>query len=786
MERLKSRGRSSRLISRIGKASVVLIACLAAIPKPPLREGLSFSQAVFDRGGRLLRLTTAADERFRMWQPLSSFSPELIEATLLHEDRHFKYHPGFNPVSLVRAAWHTYVGGGRRIGGSTLTMQLARIRYRMKSRTLRGKLVQLARAVQLERHYSKKEILEAYLNLAPYGENVEGAAAASLIYFGKAANRLTLQEILTLAVIPQSPTRRALGTSRGAAPINVDLSAARNALFERWIADHPGDLEQRQMMALPIKVGSRSALPFLAPHFTDDLLQEDRDLTGSIPSTLDLDLQKTVERLVATYVESRRMQGVHNAAVLLADHRTMDVLAAVGSADYFDESIQGQVNGFRAKRSPGSLLKPFAYALGFDQGVVHPMTMLKDTPSRFSGFSPENFDRDFSGPVAARDALIRSRNVPAVEIASRLREPNFYGFLRHVNIDLPRGPDYYGLAPVLGGAEVTMENLVQLYASLANRGEIRGVRTRMDRDAPGGDPLFTPESSFMVLEVLKDVVRPNQGYRPEWTGNIAPVYWKTGTSSAFRDAWSVGIFGQYVLAVWLGNFNGEGNPSFIGIQTAAPLFFGIIDALQPHAENLYLTGPARLGRLSKVRVCAVSGRIPNPHCPHTVDTWFIPGRSPIERCDIHRLVPIDSTTGRRACLDRASRVKPSIFEFWPSDLLDLFRRAGIPRRTPPPDNPRCPIDINDNRGVPPVISSPETGVAYTMRMTAIEKPSIPLAAVADADVRRLYWFDGDRYVDKANNGETLYWVPRQGKSVLRVIDDHGRADAVTIEVVLTQ
>src|SRR5207249_1599221 len=276
--------------------------------------------------------------------------------------------------------------------------------------------------------------------------------------------------------------------------------------------------------------------------------------------------------------------GVHNAAAMLVDSRTMAVQALVGSANFFNKDIAGQVNGTAAKRSPGSTLKPFIYALALDQGVLHPMTVLKDAPSAFGAYSPENFDGRFVGPLTAKDALIRSRNVPAVYVASHLSKPDLYDFLQMAGVSGLRSREYYGLALVLGGGSLTMEELVALYGALANHGVVRPVRYRADQRMPAGVRVLSAEASYVTLDMLKDNPRP--GDLSAATPGPLSVYWKTGTSYGFHDAWAIGIFGPYILAVWVGNFDGAGNPAFVGVQMAAPLFFQVVDAIEAQEPSL--------------------------------------------------------------------------------------------------------------------------------------------------------------------------------------------------------
>ena len=567
-------------------AAVLLFAALAAASRlalkpPPLRSGPGFSRAVYDRNGRLLRLTLSPDGKYRLWLPLSEISPKLIDATLLQEDRRFRFHPGADPAALLEAAWITYGKHGRRRGGSTITMQLARLKYGMDSSRALGKVLQIVRAFQLELYFSKDEILEAYLNFLPYGGNIEGAGAASLVYFGKDASRLDLSEAVTLAVIPQNPIRRTLTGAETAD--DRAREEARRRLFARWAAKHPDDARGGSFLEAPWRVRDARSLPFLAPHFVG------RALTSTsaerLVTTLDLDSQRLVERLIAGYVARRKDQGIRNAAALLVDFTTMEVEAAVGSADFRDEDIQGQVSALTAKRSPGSALKPFVYGLAFEQGLIHPLSLLKDSPASFGVYDPENFDGEFAGPLPAREALIKSRNIPAVALDAQLKPPGLYGFLKDAGVDLPEPPEHYGLGLALGAGEVTMEDLARLYASLGNSGELKPLRRLAAEPEVPGRRLLTPEATFLVMDSLKSNPRPHQNFREDWRANESAIYWKTGTSWAFRDAWSAGVFGRHVLIVWIGDFRGRGNPAFVGADAAAPLFFEIADALNERSPE---------------------------------------------------------------------------------------------------------------------------------------------------------------------------------------------------------
>ncbi len=763
----------------------------------PLDRWFTSSRAVYDRQGKLLRLTLSDDQKYRIWYPLDQISPSLVEAALLKEDHGFFMHPGINPVALVRAAVSTYVVRSRRIGGSTITMQVARMLYGIRSKNIGAKVYQITRALQLELFHSKREILEAYLNLVPMGANVEGIGAASLIYFHKNPVRLSLPEALTLVEIPQSPTARGLN--------RVKSTKVPVVAVERWIAKHPESGALRRDAALPVQAFALSDLPFSAPHFTDEVLRRN-PYAREVTTSLDLSLQSLVERRMKSELATLATRGVHNAAALLVDSRTMEVRAMVGSANYFDATIAGQVNGTTAKRSPGSTLKPFVYGLALDRGLIHELSMLKDAPTSFGSFDPENFDRDFAGPISARDALIRSRNIPAVALYSQLDSPTgngLYHLLTDAGITRMRGEKVYGYALPLGGSELTMEELVGLYGTLANGGEHSPVRYFARDPKVKPEPrksLMSPEAAYIVYDMLTANPRPDQTYRDAWIRDPLPVAWKTGTSHAFRDAWSIGLFGPYVLAVWVGNFDGSSNPNLVGRDIAAPIFFGIVDAMKAvdgsRSGEGVLRGfmpPLAPTTVSHVKVCSRSGHLPGRYCHDQIDALYIPGKSPIKVCDVHRLFRIDVRSGRRVCesagaLAAANTLtRDEVFEVWPSDILRLFKRAGLGRRTPPPFEAGCGFGERLGTGRPPAIASPKTEMTYLFRYANQDSDAtLPLNAIADGEVRTLYWFMNDEYLGKSDRDQPLLWKMRPGSFQVRAVDDQGRTDSRTFRVEVAQ
>jgi penicillin-binding protein 1C len=759
---------------KVAVVSLVAIVSSARLLRPPLISPEGFSQAVFDDRGNLLRLTLSHDEKYRLWTPLAQISPKVIEATLAEEDQYFRWHWGVNPLALVRATFRTFLKRDRRLGASTITMQLVRLTQGFGTKNAYGKIRQIFSALWLELNYSKDKILEAYLNLVPYGLNVEGVGAASFIYFQKPPEKLNLAEALSLVAIPQNPTLR----SPKAGTPNPSYLKTRDRLFKRWMErdGHTGDHE-----VLGISLRLPRDLPFRAPHFVDEALRRFPS-RPRIYTTLNSSFQNLLERRISGYIEQKKGRGIKNAAAMLLDYRTMEVKSVVGSANFHDAEISGQVNGTKALRSPGSTLKPFIYGLAIDQGLIHPRTMLKDTPINFGPDNPENSDHDFIGPVSAHAALNMSRNLPALWLSNRLKTPSLFQFLTRAGIHYPRDEEYYGLSLTLGGAEMTMEDLVRLYAGLVNGGKISSIKKVQGEEGDRPISVLSTQAAFLVLDMLKDNPQPNTGSlmasRPLWTA------WKTGTSNGARDAWTLAVFGPYVLGVWVGNFDGRPNTAFTGRDAAAPLAFQIIEGLRVISPQS-LEAPKEPPGISHVRVCSTSGGLPSPACRRTSESPFIPGKSPITTCDIHREVEISKLTGLRICPVVAEPHEKKVFEFWSSDLARLFRLAGLPRTRPPKLDQRCQTSAAQS-GSRPEIVSPLKHLSYVIQLHANkhfeQSNTIPFTATSDGDSRLLYWFVNERFLGESRNSAPLFWKAEPGAYVVRVVDEQGRSDARDLQV----
>lgn len=776
---MQKRMLTKRLSRVLAVAAVILLLpalVLLLSPKPALYGQYLQSSAYFAANGDLLSLRLAADQRYRLRVPLADIAPALQQATLLYEDRQFYSHFGVDISAVGRAFWQGVVKGGRRQGASTLSMQLARLRFNLNTSSFSGKLQQLAYALYLERHFSKDEILEAYFNYAPYGGNIEGVAAASLIYFGKEAQRLTLGEALALSVIPQNPNQRSPLSAKG----EQQLELARQRLAALWLQYYPSaEPGAAQRLSLPLKFYQRADLAYTAPHFINQL-QAQGQTQGRFYTSLQPYLQQRMQQLVTAYLRRNADKGFSNASVLLVKRSTMQVQAWIGSADFYNAAISGQVDGVTALRSPGSALKPFVYALALQQGVIHPQSLLTDLPRRYGSFNPENFDRQFVGPVNATEALINSRNVPAVQLQARLTQPDFYHWLKQAQVPLPQNAEHYGLALVLGGMELSMQQLVQLYAMLGNGGNWQPLQWQAKPGVVTTQTLLSPEAAFLTLDMLRQHAKPQAGLLSELTDST-PVAWKTGTSYAFRDAWSIALSGDYALAVWLGNFDGSSNPNLVGRTAAGPLLFELL-ALLPRdrqAEQSLFTAGSKLN-LKQVALCSRSGELPNKYCPQTRPGWFIPGVSPIKVSDVHRAVPVYTDTGLRACNHQPPQTALKVFEFWPSDIARAYQLSGIVL-TPPPAYQQACTGLPQSSQQAPQIRSPQQALTYQLGKTA-EQQKIALQASFDGAVTKAHWFIDSRYLGSVTPGETLFWQGEAGEFQLRVVDDLGGVASLRLRV----
>lgn len=766
--------RSLRWLAGLGALGVLGVLGWLLLPRCDLYPpGFGWSQVVRDRSGVVLHLTLAGDGRYRLPVRLAEVPEPVQQATLGYEDRRYWSHPGVDPLALGRAL-SGVLGGSPRGGGSTLTMQVARLRFGLNTRSVGGKLEQIFRAVQLERHYSKAEILEAYYNLAPYGGNVEGLRAAAMLWCGKEVGDLSLREGAALTVIPQSPTSRRPRMDGSLTPGGLAATRRLLALLEEQ------GLMRADPMADEFRLAPRPA-PRQVPHLARRLC---RGGGWEVATTIDRAAQQSLEATVAGYLRREDGKGLRNACALVVDAPTRQVRAYLGSAGFLDESILGQVDGVIARRSPGSLVKPFVYGLAVEEGLIHPRSLLSDAPLQYTDYAPENFEREFMGPVFADEALARSRNVPAVALSAALRRTSLYEFLVRSGVRLRHPPEYYGLALCLGGFEISPERVAQLYAALASDGIARPLAYSPSGPAGGGVADGLSEATrFVVRSMLRRASTLGSDY--QFARADPEVAWKTGTSHGFRDAWAAGIRGRTVVVVWLGNFDGSRNPALVGRTSAAPLLFEILGNLTDEARFGGLAGGEGSDEppdgVRKVEVCATSGMIPVAVCPHRLSTWFIPGVSPIGTCTLHRKVWIDAASGERVLRnDGRPGLREEVREYWSPEMLRLFRLAGVPR-TPPPVVEAGSMAADDT-GTPPRILSPIAGRTYVVDPETRERRAVPLRADCADGSSRVFWFADGAFIGSCASGATYLWEAPAGEVRLQAIDDAGRASEIRVAV----
>jgi penicillin-binding protein 1C len=527
----------------------------------PLTQAREVSTSIVDRNGKLLRAYAMADGRWRLpVDAKTGVDPSYLKLLLASEDRRFRSHAGVDPLALARAAFQLATRGHIVSGGSTITMQLARLMEPRRQRSIHAKLRQIVRALEIERQMNKDQILDLYLALAPFGGNLEGIRAASIAYFGKEPKRLSLAESALLVALPQSPETRRLDRYPQAA------RAARDRVLDRMVEeDRVSKEDAAQAKAVPVQ-GLRKPMPILAPHSSDQAMATVKG-PAVIKLTLDSNLQKVLEPLARD--RALALGPNISIGIIVVDNESGDVLARVGSADYFDAGRAGQVDMTRAVRSPGSTLKPFIYGLAFEDGFVHPESLIDDRPIRFGSYAPENFDMTYQGTVPVKLALQLSLNVPAIALLDRVGSSRLSSRLRQagVNLVLPK-EEAPGLAMGLGGVGVTLQDLALLYAGLARLGNTKPLREIMSARDDQRDPLrlLDQVAAWQVGNVLIGTPPPQNGVH----GRIA---FKTGTSYGYRDAWSVGFDGRMTIGVWVGRPDGAQVPGLIGRAAAAPILF---------------------------------------------------------------------------------------------------------------------------------------------------------------------------------------------------------------------
>ncbi|MBI3182505.1 MAG: penicillin-binding protein 1C [Myxococcales bacterium] len=759
-------------------AALALVGLVLARPfeVKDLAGGHGDSTRIRDSSGQLLREVVNAEGERARWAPLPEISPLVAEATIAVEDARFREHPGVDPIGVVRALTQNAREGRVVSGASTLSMQLSR-KVHPHPRNLWGKATEMFDALRMERALTKDQILEQYLNRAPYGAGTMGVESASLRYFGKPSLHLSLAEAALLAGLPKGPSDlNPLRSSRGA-------KARQSLVLERMLATGRISKEDRdRALAEPLQFVS--APPPMAMHFTE-YVRELAKGQAEVRTTLDRDLQLEVEQLVAEHVRGLSGAGVTNAAVVVLDNHRCEILTMVGSADWWDERA-GRVNGATAKRQPGSALKPFTYALAFERGDS-PATPVADVETRYGDpagelFSPKNFSEEFSGPVLLGEALGRSLNVPAVRVAERVGAQALLDRLHDLGFDsLDKPAGHYGLGLTLGNGEVTLLELAQAYAALARGGW--SCRATAFPHAPElRAPAFTQEVAYLVTDILSDEGMRIRAFGPNNALLLGfPAAVKTGTSTNFRDNWAIGYTERHTVAVWAGDFGGRSLNHLAGAAGAGPLFHKVMKRVTQRAG----TGlPSKLevpGGVVEVSVCAMSGKKPTARCPSRRAARVPASQAPAESCPWHRSFPVDRRNGLLAGVKcPKAHVAHRSFEALPPVYAEWQAEHGRPA-PPARYSPLCPEDGLVPRAV--VITYPRRGEVFLVepgydRATQ----SVQLALEVDPRPPEVTWLVNGRAVAQAGWPYHADWPLEPGRHRLEAVAGGLLSDPVFFEV----
>jgi penicillin-binding protein 1C len=736
----------------------------------PFQPKIRYATQVTDQKGNVIHAFLNKEDKWRLYSTVSEITPLLRKTLIFKEDQYFYYHPGVNPIAIVRAASRNIFSGRRTSGASTITMQVVRL-IEPRRRTYFNKFVEIAKAFQLELHYSKDEILQLYLNLVPYGGNIEGIKAASLLYFGKPPQLLSLSEITALTIVPNRPSSLRPGTRNDALKIARNewlLRFEKEGLFEKNII--------QDALNEPLLV-RRLRAPRQAPHLSLRLMQQYPD-EPVIQTTLKMQVQNQIEEQVKNYINRLKTMNIHNASVLVVNNETMEVEAYVGSADFNNPFDGGQVDGVRAVRSPGSTLKPLLYATAFDKGIITPKTVLNDVPGNFAGYEPENFHKHFSGAVTTEFALANSLNIPAVKVLKDIGTAALIDKLRKSGFKtIDKQAKGLGLSMILGGCGVTLEELTRLFAGFSNEGKLRSLRystfNQMDKK---GAAIVSSEAAYLVTNILTQITRPDLPTNFANTYHLPKIAWKTGTSYGKRDAWSVGYNRRYTIGVWVGNFSGEGVPELSGADTATPLLFSIFNSLDYNSPKGWYKSPANVAVRN---VCPASGDIPSEFCEHQIPDQYIVGISAYRKCQHLRWVftdPAGKISYCTYCLPESGYEKRAFPNLAP-ELIAFNELQKIPYQKIPQHNPACERVFPEGA---PLIVSPNEGSEYYIRKD--EPQQIQLACHTANDVQEVFWYINDKLSKKAPPHEGIFINPPLGRVKISCSDDKGRNSDIWIVV----
>lgn len=760
------------------------------IPLPDPLFDQPYTTTIESANGQLMGARIADDGQWRF--PMVDSLPPKFETALLHfEDEYFYYHPGVNPISILKAFITNVKAGNIKRGGSTLSMQVIRMARGNQSRTVFQKLWETVLALKLELFYSKKEILNLYASHAPFGGNVVGIAAASWRYFNRAPEHLSWAEAAALAVLPNQPSNIFPGKNEKAFRQKRNFLLAK--LHDKGLLDET-TLELAMAEELP---GHPHDLPQLAPHLLGQLIK-DGQAGQRNRVTLDPQLQNSVTRLAENHLQNWRGNYVFNGAVLVVDLLSGETKAYVGNVD--SEDIHSpSVDIIQAKRSTGSLLKPFLYAAAIDEGLIAPRQLQEDYPVFFEGFAPKNFDLQYRGAVHADEALTRSLNLPFVMLLKNFGYQRFHEKLKRIGMSsLDQTADHYGLSMILGGAESSLWELVNMYANLYRvyRNSFDQPITKqydsnnyfqhqylIDQPTQVHDAMQNPEeysiaSIWSMLEAMKGLHRPDDFAGWEQFRSSTPISWKTGTSFGFRDAWAIGLNGKYAVGVWIGNADGEGRPGLVGGKAAAPLMFQVFEQLDSDPFNEVPTSETQL-----FSICQASGQKANTYCKDVEEVSLPRTVDESESCTFHQLLHLDKTETYQvnsSCYDVNQMVHKSWFTLPPVQAW-YYRQYNADYQSPPKYLPDCD-QPSKNATLEMIYPKANARVFIPKELDGTVGQTVFEAAHSDTK-ETIYWHLDGQYLGSTKRVHQMGLFTKPGNHILHLLDGQGQELNLKFEVI---
>jgi penicillin-binding protein 1C len=653
----------------------------------PPKSDNDYSRILFDRHGELLRVWLNENEQYQF--PQSEKFSEKYKAAVLHfEDKRFNWHFGIDPIAIIRAIKQNAQAKRIESGASTITMQIARLK-KPKKRTFFAKLMETHLAFRMELWKSKDEIFAEYASLAPMGGNIVGAETACWRFFGHGAEEITWSEAALLALLPNRPSA-------------LNLEKEREKLLERRNNLLKSLAKAGYMNTETLNSALQESLPkvnadwrFKAPHYAEATLALFPN-QNILHGTIDSKIQVQLERIAKNYGQKINEYSNVNISVLITETKTGKIRGYLGSLNYYDSLSKGMIDGVRAHRSTGSIMKPFLYALAIERGPYTPESLIEDIPTWFRGFSPQNSDKSFSGILPLKEALIRSLNVPAVKILSDYGVEDFHFWLKNAGLGgLSRSSESYGLSLILGGGEASLQELVPLYSMLANEGkktELKWIESKIldTSDSQKSEQLLQTVTAYHIKEILTSVKRPDfEQYHLQFNNHI-PVAWKTGTSYGSRDAWAIGVNEQWTIGVWIGNFAGGSVANLSGSSSAAPLLFSLFNNLSDNKRELWKEFP-KDANFEKVEICELSGYKAKPICPHKKNIMLPVNRMQSKTCSFHKEIIISKNTGFEVC-SLCWNVEDTLHiveERYPPPVRGELRKTGREPKAETLHNPHC-------------------------------------------------------------------------------------------------